>query len=72
MQDVVLCNQVILGSVNAPPHCFQAAIRDLGRFAREWPAAVSALITARYPLDQALEPLANDAGGIKNVVAVAS
>jgi threonine dehydrogenase-like Zn-dependent dehydrogenase len=72
MQDVVLCNQVILGSVNAPPHCFQAAIRDLGTFVQEWPAAVRALITARYPLDRALEPLANDAGGIKNVVAVAS
>ena len=30
MKDVVLKNQVILGSVNAPPHSFQAAIRDLG------------------------------------------
>jgi len=72
MRDVVLCNQVILGSVNAPPKSFQAAIRDLGTFVRNWPAAVRALITARYPIERALEPLSNDAGGIKNVVAVAS
>ncbi|HEV2689231.1 MAG TPA: glucose 1-dehydrogenase [Bryobacteraceae bacterium] len=72
MQDVVLSNQVILGSVNAPPHCFEAAIRDLGIFVEKWPAAVRALITARFPIDQALHPLADDAGGIKNVVAVAS
>jgi threonine dehydrogenase-like Zn-dependent dehydrogenase len=72
MQDVVLKNQVILGSVNAPPHCFQAAIRDLETFVKKWPAAVRALITARYPIERALEPLSNDAGGIKNVVEVAS
>ncbi len=72
MKDVVLKNQVILGTVNAPPHCFQAAIRDLGTFVEKWPDAVRALITARFPIEQALQPLSNDAGGIKNVVAVAS
>jgi len=70
MKDVVLNNQVILGSVNAPPHCFASAIRDLGVATERWPAAVSALITARYPIAQALRPLSEDAGGIKNVVAV--
>jgi hypothetical protein len=30
------------------------------------------MITARYPIEQALQPLSNDAGGIKNVVTVAS
>jgi glucose 1-dehydrogenase len=72
MKDVVLKNQVILGSVNAPPHSFQAAIRDLGTFVQKWPDAVRSLITARYPIEQALQPLSNDAGGIKNIVAVAS
>jgi threonine dehydrogenase-like Zn-dependent dehydrogenase len=72
MQDVVLKNQVILGSVNSPPHCFEAAIRDLGTFVERWPDAVRSLITARFPIEQALRPLANNAGGIKNVVAVAS
>jgi threonine dehydrogenase-like Zn-dependent dehydrogenase len=70
MRDVVLNNQVILGSVNAPPAAFQAAIRDLGEFMQRWPDAVRALITARFPLDQALQPLGENAGGIKNVIAV--
>jgi len=72
MKDVVLGNQVILGSVNAPPHCFATAIRDLGTFLYKWPAAVRSLITARFPIEQALRPLADGAGGIKNVIAVAS
>jgi threonine dehydrogenase-like Zn-dependent dehydrogenase len=70
MKDVVLKNQVILGSVNAPPHSFQAAIRDLGIFIQKWPDAIRSLITARFPIDQALKPLSNDAGGIKNVVVI--
>jgi len=72
MKDVVLNNQVILGSVNAPPHCFASAIRDLGAAMERWPAAVRALITARYPISQALQPLTSDVGGIKNVVTVTS
>jgi hypothetical protein len=71
MKDVVLKNQVILGSVNAPPHSFQAAIRDLGIFVEKWPGAVRSMITARFPIDRALQPLSNDAGGIKNVVVIA-
>jgi threonine dehydrogenase-like Zn-dependent dehydrogenase len=72
MRDVVLNNQVILGSVNAPPQSFQAAIRDLGTFMQKWPDAVRALITARFPIDQATMPLAPGAGGIKNVIAVSA
>jgi threonine dehydrogenase-like Zn-dependent dehydrogenase len=70
MRDVVLNNQVILGSVNAPPQSFQAAIRDLGTFVEKWPAAVRSLITARFPIGQATQPLLPGAGGIKNVIAV--
>jgi threonine dehydrogenase-like Zn-dependent dehydrogenase len=70
MRDVVLNNQVILGSVNAPPHSFQAAIRDLGIFMQKWPEAVRTMITARFPIDQATKPLLPGAGGIKNVVVV--
>lgn len=72
MKDVVLRNQVILGSVNAPPQSFQAAIRDLGTFVQKWPDAVRSLITARFPIEDALKPLSNDAGGIKNVISIAS
>jgi len=72
MKDVVLLNQVILGSVNAPPHCFAAAVRDLGAFIERWPGTVRSLITARYPIEKALDPLSEHAGGIKNVIAVGS
>lgn len=72
MRDVVLNNQVILGSVNAPPESFRAAISDLGTFMQKWPDAVRALITARFPIDHAMRPLSPGAEGIKNVVAVAT
>ncbi|HEX4592637.1 MAG TPA: glucose 1-dehydrogenase [Bryobacteraceae bacterium] len=72
MRDVVLNNQVILGSVNAPPQSFQAAIRDLGTFMQKWPNAVRSLITARYPIEQATQPLLPGAGGIKNVITVSA
>jgi glucose 1-dehydrogenase len=72
MRDVVLNNQVILGSVNAPPHGFQQAIRDLGTFMQKWPGAVRSLITARFPIEQATKPLEPGAGGIKNVIAVSA
>ncbi len=72
MRDVVLNNQAILGTVNAPPHCFQSAIAHLGEFVKRWPDTVRSLITARFPIERALEPLASGAGGIKNVIQVAS
>jgi threonine dehydrogenase-like Zn-dependent dehydrogenase len=72
MRDVVLNNQVIVGSVNAPPKAFQSAIAHLGIFLERWPEAVRSLITARFPIDQALQPLSRQAGGIKNVIQVAS
>jgi len=72
MRDVVLNNQVILGSVNAPPHCFQQATRDLGTFMQKWPDAVRSLITARFPIEQATKPLEPGAGGIKNVITVSA
>ncbi len=57
MRDVVLNNQAIIGSVNAPPQLFQAAIAHLGTFVSRWPQAIRSIITARFPIQQALEPL---------------
>ncbi len=70
MRDMVLNNQAIVGSVNAPPHCFEAAINHLGVFVSRWPDAVRGLITRRFPIEQALEPLSSGAGGVKNVIAI--
>ncbi|HXF25689.1 MAG TPA: glucose 1-dehydrogenase [Bryobacteraceae bacterium] len=70
MRDMVLKNQLIFGTVNAPPEAFETAIADLAEFRKRWPDAVSKLITKRYPIDGAIPLLQGKAGGIKNVVAV--
>ncbi len=72
MRDVVLNNQAIVGSVNAPPHSFQSAIAHLGAFMERWPDALRSIITARFPIEQALEPLTHPGGGTKSVVQVSA
>jgi len=69
--NLVIRNQVVMGTVNAGPDAFQAACRDLAVFARKWPRALAALITARYPLEAFHDPVTGAAGGIKNVIAIA-
>jgi threonine dehydrogenase-like Zn-dependent dehydrogenase len=70
MRNMVLNNQVVVGSVNAPPQAFQAAIQHLGIFAQRWPDTLRSVITARFPIEQALDALKSQAGGVKNVVTV--
>ena len=72
MRNIVLNNQLVLGSVNAPPQAFQSAIQHLGVFAQRWPDTLRSVITGRFPLERALDALESQPGGIKNVVAVAS
>jgi threonine dehydrogenase-like Zn-dependent dehydrogenase len=72
MRNMVLNNQLVLGSVNAPPQAFQSAIRHLGIFVQRWPETLRSVITARFPLERALDALQSWPGGIKNVVEVAS
>jgi glucose 1-dehydrogenase len=73
MRNMVLNNQLVLGSVNAPPQAFESAIWHLGVFAERWPDALRSVITGRFPLERALDALKDQAGGgVKNVVAVAS
>ncbi|HME09330.1 MAG TPA: glucose 1-dehydrogenase [Bryobacteraceae bacterium] len=72
MRDMVLNNQVAIGSVNAPPESFAAAIRDLTEFQKRWPDAISKLITGRFPIDQAVDPLTKNFGGIKNIITIAA
>jgi glucose 1-dehydrogenase len=72
MRNMVLNNQLVLGSVNAPPLAFQSAIRHLDIFAQRWPETLRSVITARFPLERALDALQSQPGGVKNVVAVAS
>jgi threonine dehydrogenase-like Zn-dependent dehydrogenase len=72
MRDVVLNNQAIIGSVNAPPQAFQSAIAHLGTFVQRWPQAIRSIITARFSIQQALEPLIAPGGGTKSIVEVSA
>jgi threonine dehydrogenase-like Zn-dependent dehydrogenase len=70
MRNLVLKNQVVLGSVNAGREDFESAIRDLGAFRERWPDAVAAMISGRYPMS-AVGALLAGKDGIKNVLAIA-
>jgi glucose 1-dehydrogenase len=71
MRNMVLNNQVVFGSVNAPPQAFQSAIQHLGVFAQRWPETLRSVISARFPIERALDALQSQPGGVKNVVAIA-
>ena len=69
MREMVLKNQVLLGTVNAGPEAFAAALRDLDLFRRRWPAVVRTLIAGRYPPEQAPDLILGRPAGIKSVIA---
>jgi glucose 1-dehydrogenase len=69
MRDMVLKNQVLLGTVNAGPDAFASALQHLGVFSRRWPAAVRTLIAGRYPPEHALDLILGRPTGIKSVIA---
>src|ERR1700744_1592100 len=68
MRDMVLKNQMLLGTVNAGTQDFAAALRDLDVFRRRWPAVVGALIAGRYPPEQAPDLILGRPAGIKSVI----
>jgi glucose 1-dehydrogenase len=68
MRNMVLKNQVLLGTVNAGPEAFAAARRDLEEFRRRWPETTDTLIAGRYPPDQAIELISGRQTGIKSVI----
>ena len=70
MRNIVLKNQVIVGTVNADKAAFENAIYDLTIFQQRWPQALRSLITGRYSIDSYKELLlGHQRGGIKNVIA---
>jgi threonine dehydrogenase-like Zn-dependent dehydrogenase len=71
MRNIVLKNQVIIGTVNATPKAFDGAIHDLGVFNQRWPGALRSVITGRSPVENAQDVLLGKAGGIKNVISFA-
>jgi threonine dehydrogenase-like Zn-dependent dehydrogenase len=71
MRDMVLRNQLVLGTVNASPQHFDNAIADLGKFDQQFPDVVRKLITKRFPIDDYEQPIAGHEG-IKNVIEIAA
>jgi glucose 1-dehydrogenase len=70
VRNLVLRNQLVLGTINAGHDAFDAAIRDLGVFESRWPGLLRRLITGRFPLEAHGEVLQGPLRGIKNVLAV--
>jgi threonine dehydrogenase-like Zn-dependent dehydrogenase len=70
MRNLVLRNQVLLGTVNAGRDAFEAAVRDLGKSLRQWPGAARALITGRYPMESCVELLTGKTPAIKSVLRI--
>src|SRR5438552_6985800 len=71
MRNLVLKNQVVVGTVNADREAFEGAILDLGIFLKRWPQALRSIITGRYKIDQYRDLLLGKVSGIKNVIALA-
>lgn len=69
-RDMVLKNQVLLGTVNAGAHDFSTAIADLEVFNQRWPEAVRALMAERTPIEQAVERILGQPAGIKTVISL--
>ena len=68
MRNMVLKNQVILGTVNADAASHTSAIRHIGTFMERWPKALETVISGRYPLDACRDLLLGQTSGIKNVI----
>lgn len=71
MRNLVLKNQVMLGTVNADKDAFDAAVRDLGVFVERWPDAVRRLVT-KHDVGAFDALLRGEQRGIKNVLSFAT
>jgi threonine dehydrogenase-like Zn-dependent dehydrogenase len=68
MRNLVLQNQLILGTVNAGRESFTGAIEQLGEMNRRWPQALRGLITGRHPLEAYADLLLSKPRGIKSIL----
>jgi glucose 1-dehydrogenase len=71
-REMVLKNQVVLGTVNAGPRDFETAIADLETFHQRWPDAVCTLMAKRTPIEQAIERILGRPAGIKSIISFQS
>lgn len=71
MKDLVLKNQIVIGTVNAGRSDFESAVKNLGIFKKRWPTVVRSLISARHPVEGYADLLLRRPDGIKHVIAFA-
>jgi threonine dehydrogenase-like Zn-dependent dehydrogenase len=71
MRDMVLKNQLMLGTVNATAEDFRRAVLDLQCFAGRWPDNVKQLISGRYSMHEYESLALSSNGSIKNVLMIA-
>ena len=72
MRQMVLKNQVLVGTVNAPRVAFENAIADLQQFDAQFPNAIRSVITHRYDITEHADLLLGKAPGIKSVISMAN
>ncbi|HZF00233.1 MAG TPA: glucose 1-dehydrogenase [Planctomycetota bacterium] len=68
LRNIVLQNQLILGTVNAGRESFSGAIALLGDLNRRWPESLKGMITGRHPLETFGKLLFGRPDGIKNIL----
>jgi threonine dehydrogenase-like Zn-dependent dehydrogenase len=68
VREVVLRNQLIVGTVNAGKASFSGAIASLRQMNQRWPDALRGLITGRSPLESFADLLLAKPAGIKNIL----
>lgn len=67
MRNIVLYNQVLVGTVNAAPSAYTLALRELEQAMFLFPDSVTAIVSGNHPIDQAPE-IIRSSGGIKQVI----
>jgi threonine dehydrogenase-like Zn-dependent dehydrogenase len=70
MQNLVLKNQVLFGTVNADADAFTSAVDRLGRFMTRWPDIMRSIIARRWQLEDVPQLLSDPGPGIKHVVSI--
>lgn len=71
MKQLVLWNQVVLGTVNAGSDAFEKAIEDLSAAYRRSQGSVEGLVTHRHPLERGPAVMRGEVnGGIKHVLCI--
>lgn len=68
MRELVLKNQIVLGTVNAGRDSFARAIASLGEMNRRWPRSLRGLITGRHPMEGYADLLLGRPKGIKSIL----